>query len=108
MSDDAVSHRATSATGFDSEEMGMTAERQRVIQASLFKMLGQADVVQDKSDQQQQRKQSAQAASRQPPSPEGADRRKQPPPGVEVGIPVSVTSPTSQQRSSRSTRGENG
>lgn len=29
--------------GFDHEEMGMTAERQRVIQASLFKMLGQAD-----------------------------------------------------------------
>lgn len=29
--------------GFDHEEMGMTTERQRVIQASLFKMLGQAD-----------------------------------------------------------------
>ena len=29
--------------GFDSEEMGMTQERQREIQASLFKMLGQAD-----------------------------------------------------------------
>lgn len=33
----------TAENGFDSEEMGMTAERQRVIQASLFKMLGQAD-----------------------------------------------------------------
>jgi pimeloyl-ACP methyl ester carboxylesterase len=33
------------AAGFNSEEMGMTAERQRVIQASLFKMLGQADDV---------------------------------------------------------------
>ena len=31
------------ATGYDHEEMGMTSERQRVIQASLFKMLGQAD-----------------------------------------------------------------
>lgn len=31
------------ATGFDHEEMGMTQERQRVIQASLFKMLGQED-----------------------------------------------------------------
>ena len=30
-------------TGFDHDEMGMTQERQRVIQASLFKMLGQAD-----------------------------------------------------------------
>lgn len=29
--------------GFNHDEMGMTAERQRVIQASLFKMLGQAD-----------------------------------------------------------------
>lgn len=29
--------------GYDHDEMGMTAERQRVIQASLFKMLGQAD-----------------------------------------------------------------
>lgn len=29
--------------GFDHDEMGMTTERQRVIQASLFKMLGQAD-----------------------------------------------------------------
>jgi hypothetical protein len=33
----------SASTGFDHEEMGMTAERQRVIQASLFKMLGQAD-----------------------------------------------------------------
>jgi Serine hydrolase (FSH1) len=33
--------------GFDHEEMGMTAERQRVIQASLFKMLGQADATDD-------------------------------------------------------------
>jgi len=34
-----------SSNGFDHDEMGMTAERQRVIQASLFKMLGQADGV---------------------------------------------------------------
>lgn len=31
------------ANGFNHEEVGMTTERQRVIQASLFKMLGQAD-----------------------------------------------------------------
>jgi pimeloyl-ACP methyl ester carboxylesterase len=31
------------SNGFDHDEMGMTTERQRVIQASLFKMLGQAD-----------------------------------------------------------------
>lgn len=35
--------------GFDHDEMGMTAERQRVIQASLFKMLGQADDFPDES-----------------------------------------------------------
>jgi hypothetical protein len=33
----------SAANGFDHDDMGMTAERQRVIQASLFKMLGQAD-----------------------------------------------------------------
>ena len=31
------------STGFDGDNMGMTQERQREIQASLFKMLGQAD-----------------------------------------------------------------
>jgi hypothetical protein len=30
--------------GFDHDEIGMTSERQRAIQASLFKMLGQADM----------------------------------------------------------------
>jgi pimeloyl-ACP methyl ester carboxylesterase len=34
---------SNAVTGYDHEEMGMTTERQRVIQASLFKMLGQAD-----------------------------------------------------------------
>lgn len=36
--------------GFDHEEMGMTTERQRVIQASLFKMLGQADDEEEEND----------------------------------------------------------
>lgn len=38
--------------GFDGENMGMTQERQREIQASLFKMLGQADdpTLDDKDD----------------------------------------------------------
>jgi len=39
----AVKNPNAAGNGFDHEEMGMTAERQRVIQASLFKMLGQAD-----------------------------------------------------------------
>jgi hypothetical protein len=38
-----ASSNPSASIGFDHEEMGMTAERQRVIQASLFKMLGQAD-----------------------------------------------------------------
>jgi pimeloyl-ACP methyl ester carboxylesterase len=40
------------AMGFDHEEMGMTAERQRVIQASLFKMLGQADATEENDTKQ--------------------------------------------------------
>jgi fermentation-respiration switch protein FrsA (DUF1100 family) len=40
------------AMGFDHEEMGMTAERQRVIQASLFKMLGQADATEESDNKQ--------------------------------------------------------
>jgi len=35
------------ANGYDHDEMGMTTERQRVIQASLFRMLGQADTDED-------------------------------------------------------------
>jgi hypothetical protein len=35
--------KSEASNGFDHDEMGMTQERQRVIQASLFKMLGQAD-----------------------------------------------------------------
>ena len=37
--------------GFNSKEMGMTQERQREIQASLFKMLGQAD---DKKEEEEE------------------------------------------------------
>ena len=36
-------HPSRDVETFNPEEMGMTSERQRVIQASLFKMLGQAD-----------------------------------------------------------------
>ena len=36
--------------GFDGDEMGMTQERQREIQASLFKMLGQADDPKDERE----------------------------------------------------------
>ena len=37
----------TEYNGFDHDELGMTTERQRIIQASLFKMLGQADTEED-------------------------------------------------------------
>lgn len=40
------------SNGFEHEEMGMTAERQRVIQASLFKMLGQAN--DDEEDEEEE------------------------------------------------------
>lgn len=38
--------------GFDHEELGMTAERQRFIQASLFKMLGQADDEEEEEEEE--------------------------------------------------------
>jgi pimeloyl-ACP methyl ester carboxylesterase len=40
---DSTAAPTATMNGYDHEEMGMTTERQRVIQASLFKMLGQAD-----------------------------------------------------------------
>ena len=39
----ASNSRNSASAGQNSDEMGMTAERQREIQASLFKMLGQQD-----------------------------------------------------------------
>jgi pimeloyl-ACP methyl ester carboxylesterase len=44
-SSSSANHMDPTSNGFNHEDMGMTAERQRVIQASLFKMLGQADSV---------------------------------------------------------------
>jgi len=43
----AAGGKDAAAAGFDGDEMGMTRERQREIQASLFKMLGQADDPED-------------------------------------------------------------
>ena len=55
------------AAGFNGDEIGMTAERQRVIQASLFKMLGQADGPAD--DEEPASKPAAKAdETEQPPS----------------------------------------
>mmetsp|Transcript_9172 Transcript_9172/g.25378 ORF Transcript_9172/g.25378 Transcript_9172/m.25378 type:complete len:554 (+) Transcript_9172:189-1850(+) len=45
--------------GYDHEEMGMTSERQRVIQASLFKMLGQADGEEGEGDDADEKKKEA-------------------------------------------------
>jgi pimeloyl-ACP methyl ester carboxylesterase len=45
-----VDKKTDTSTAFDHEEMGMTQERQRVIQASLFKMLGQVDSVPGPTD----------------------------------------------------------
>jgi fermentation-respiration switch protein FrsA (DUF1100 family) len=52
--------------GFNHDEMGMTAERQRVIQASLFKMLGQADVTPDDSANESCNTSAADTASTSP------------------------------------------
>lgn len=41
--DKGAAQNAAAQSGFNGDEMGMTQERQREIQASLFKMLGQAD-----------------------------------------------------------------
>lgn len=57
--------------GFDSDNMGMTQERQREIQASLFKMLGQQD---DPNQEQEPAK----------PQPQRVEVGKR----VEVGVPV--------------------
>lgn len=69
--------------GYNHEEMGMTAERQRIIQASLFKMLGQADIVDgdDDSGEEFKKKKSDAPASKR------ADD-----PIVEVGVPIAPPS----------------
>jgi pimeloyl-ACP methyl ester carboxylesterase len=43
-------HGNNESNGYDHKEMGMTTERQRAIQASLFKMLGQADEEDEEED----------------------------------------------------------
>jgi pimeloyl-ACP methyl ester carboxylesterase len=67
-------------TAYNPDEVGMTAERQRAIQASLFKMLGQADDAADekKSNQPTPTKFAA------PPKPESKLREVR----VEVGVPA--------------------
>jgi alpha/beta superfamily hydrolase len=55
-------------SGFDSDQMGMTQERQREIQASLFKMLGQADdPMVEGSNKEEAAARQAKAATVQPP-----------------------------------------
>jgi pimeloyl-ACP methyl ester carboxylesterase len=70
-------------TAYNPDEVGMTAERQRAIQASLFKMLGQADETADekKTNQPTPTKFAA------PPKPENK-RREGRIDIVEVGVPA--------------------
>ena len=74
--------------GFDGDNIGMTQERQREIQASLFKMLGQADdpTLDDKDDtiQEPTPKQSAAPAKQ-------SSKREV----LATGVPVSA--PTSKR-----------
>lgn len=66
----------TSDAGFNNKEMGMTQERQREIQASLFKMLGQPD---DKKDAEDASKTSSAPSSKGAPNvaKSGASRPEQ-------------------------------
>lgn len=76
-------------TGFDGDNMGMTQERQREIQASLFKMLGQADdpTTDDKDDTVPQAPPKQSAA----PAKQSSKREV-----VSIGVPVNP--PTSSKR----------
>ena len=68
--------------GYNPEEVGMTAERQRAIQASLFKMLGQAD--------EEEKKTSTPAPTPAPSSQTDSQTEER----VEVGIPLTGPPPT--------------
>jgi fermentation-respiration switch protein FrsA (DUF1100 family) len=67
--DSSATNGAQLSTGFNGDDMGMTAERQRVIQASLFKMLGQADGPAD--DEEPASKPAAKADETEQPSAAG-------------------------------------
>lgn len=73
--------------GFDNDNMGMTQERQREIQASLFKMLGQADdpSLDDKDDTVQPKTNAA------PAPPKQSSKREVLSVGVPVKRPVTTT-----------------
>ena len=75
----------TGGNGYNHDEMGMTAERQRVIQASLFKMLGQADGVEaEVGDGVQNKKKESSTKEVQADKVEAIPNE----PSIEVGIPV--------------------
>jgi pimeloyl-ACP methyl ester carboxylesterase len=59
---------AKDSAGFDGDHMGMTQERQREIQASLFKMLGQADDPMMESSKEESSSSSSQVQSKPPPA----------------------------------------
>ena len=62
-SDDRARPPQQSGNGYDHEEMGMTSERQRVIQASLFKMLGQAEDDEPESASEEKKKEANESSS---------------------------------------------
>ena len=67
--------------GFDGDQMGMTQERQREIQASLFKMLGQADdpvMEESKNENTAPQESTKPAATMQPP--QHQQQHQKPPP----------------------------
>jgi len=74
-----TSDKSKGKGGFDSDNMGMTQERQREIQASLFKMLGQAD------DPAQYEKDSSAPAPTAKPAPTKTSSKRE---VVSMGVPV--------------------
>ena len=82
--------------GYNHEEMGMTAERQRVIQASLFKMLGQADGAEGEGyDEGSDNRKESQAtdSSQKNDTKEGVAAMDEA--SIEVGIPVVMNNQSS-------------
>lgn len=74
--------------GYNHEEMGMTSERQRVIQASLFKMLGQADGVDDEGADDMEDEKKKETRDEAPPPPPPSSTNVNHVTVAEVGVPV--------------------
>ncbi|KAL7569215.1 hypothetical protein ACA910_016771 [Epithemia clementina (nom. ined.)] len=91
----------TSSSGYNHEEMGMTAERQRVIQASLFKMLGQADGNEGDAVEERQSKKKESRASKEGSAEKATATQSNA--SIEVGVPVLMNNHAGSSQSESST-----